>query len=1084
MHRAAILFCWLPLASTFYISGAEPVAFQRLETPDAVTSMAVTPDLQFLLVAHQEANKVTVWEVADPTRQAGEFECPAPRFILSRGDKVYVGSYDSGMINIFDRRWKLINQVRSGIRPLYHLAAPKGNHFADKMIAVGQGESGANGMVVDLAQDQQSLLVKDRSLMATPLSSDGRYLLMTQDSTSDRLEAYKVGPSLSSVTRETTGDHGRSNLLMQSGDSPYWVGDHSVATGQPLKPVLKVDSRQLIVADQVQPLFYTFKENQVIAQSLNDELVELDRRPVERGECERLDPQRHPMSHHFVKKVLYEHLAISQDKQTVFFVVDEKNRHIYFARTQPFGVPAHIAQASKFPRQIVAGKKLTFPIFGVKTPGEYEVMGGPANMQVSPTGELSWTPGEADVGPQEIKIRAETNGKTIFQRLTTSVVSAEMASALGGDLQRIEDAGKFAFDKPVTALLIAGDRKSMLALAGEELAVLDAGGFVETKRVRLTRSYKKLAEREKYFVALADNAVDLLDKKTLEVSRSLALEAGVAVDMALHPAKATIFLTIYDNDGGRRGSLESRRVVELVESSGKVTPLPRMYGTYVTADPTGKYLFVAIRDRYEQGLRIDWHIGRIMPEFGEIDLLLSYDISGRAPRHLTTNLKAGSNGRRIVATPDGRQIAYVSGGGTPEFSYAIPAFKAEDVNVMARSYATGAYPNDIDFHPTLDLVAGANGKLCKLFERSTGEEVADRFTIPQSQQVGPVSLARFTASGNRLLLGGEKKLFSLPVKFTDAELATLKKGIPAPRLVTRDTSNSGEPSTTTPEGGETVEGAPVPTAQLQALNGEGASRTVTAKEISRYFTKSVVQIDSGDGQGTGFVVGEQGYILTCAHVLPVVGDPKVSFDVGSPDAPRVETVNAQVVRVDRAADLALLKIAVKKPLRTVQFAKNGPVEAAEDVTVIGNPGVGETILTNSVTTGIVSNVRRKIEGMELIQTSAPINPGNSGGPMFDSRGQVVGVVVAKANLENTGFAIPIDSVLKFLAPNPANASAVVRTWSDASGKFQVKATLVEVSGNQVHLRRQSNGQVIKVPVAQLSPADLEFIRQQQRSPAP
>jgi S1-C subfamily serine protease len=101
-------------------------------------------------------------------------------------------------------------------------------------------------------------------------------------------------------------------------------------------------------------------------------------------------------------------------------------------------------------------------------------------------------------------------------------------------------------------------------------------------------------------------------------------------------------------------------------------------------------------------------------------------------------------------------------------------------------------------------------------------------------------------------------------------------------------------------------------------------------------------------------------------------------------------------------------------LPCVVLHDGSPVEAGEEITVIGNPGLGEMLLTHTMTTGIVSNPERELNGQRYIQTSAAINPGNSGGPMFDSHGRVVGVVSLKGQIEGAGFAVRSKEVREFL----------------------------------------------------------------------
>ena len=113
-----------------------------------------------------------------------------------------------------------------------------------------------------------------------------------------------------------------------------------------------------------------------------------------------------------------------------------------------------------------------------------------------------------------------------------------------------------------------------------------------------------------------------------------------------------------------------------------------------------------------------------------------------------------------------------------------------------------------------------------------------------------------------------------------------------------------------------------------------------------------------------------------------------------------------MIRIDDTLDLALLKIESTVHLVHVYLAPDDRVETGESVTVIGDPGLGDEILNRTMTTGIVSNPSREIEGQQFVQISAAINPGNSGGPLFNEHGLVIGLISLKGNIEGAGFAVP------------------------------------------------------------------------------
>lgn len=149
--------------------------------------------------------------------------------------------------------------------------------------------------------------------------------------------------------------------------------------------------------------------------------------------------------------------------------------------------------------------------------------------------------------------------------------------------------------------------------------------------------------------------------------------------------------------------------------------------------------------------------------------------------------------------------------------------------------------------------------------------------------------------------------------------------------------------------------------------------------------------------------------------------------------------------------------------------------------MIGNPGLGQTVLNHTMTEGIVSNPRRTIRGGTYIQTSAAVNPGSSGGPMFDSHGNVIGLVVLKADIEGTGFAVSLTDISACLKASVTIGKGQValpklRTWTSAGGSHKITARLIRVAGNMVHLKGE-NGRTFDVPLEKLSAADRKFVRE-------
>lgn len=183
---------------------------------------------------------------------------------------------------------------------------------------------------------------------------------------------------------------------------------------------------------------------------------------------------------------------------------------------------------------------------------------------------------------------------------------------------------------------------------------------------------------------------------------------------------------------------------------------------------------------------------------------------------------------------------------------------------------------------------------------------------------------------------------------------------------------------------------------------------ITTSVTTNYFGYQTTSAASG----SGFILTENGYIVTNYHVVEDAGEIKVTtYD---------DTVyEAELIGYDESNDLAILKVDAEA-LTPVVLGDSDNMNVGDSVVAIGNP-LGE--LTFSLTSGTVSALNRKVTisstAMTLIQTDCAINSGNSGGALFNSHGEVVGITNAKysgsgsssaASIDNIGFAIPINSV--------------------------------------------------------------------------
>jgi serine protease Do len=192
-------------------------------------------------------------------------------------------------------------------------------------------------------------------------------------------------------------------------------------------------------------------------------------------------------------------------------------------------------------------------------------------------------------------------------------------------------------------------------------------------------------------------------------------------------------------------------------------------------------------------------------------------------------------------------------------------------------------------------------------------------------------------------------------------------------------------------------------------------------ELVKQLGEAVVQVRTPSGFGSGFIIHEEGYLITNFHVIE--GDTQISVELYSQKGAQLERQvfrQVRIVALNKFADLVLLKIEDHQAgkLVRVPLGDSDALGVGDRVFAIGSP-LG---LERTVTEGILSTKTREIQGELYLQTTAQINPGNSGGPLFNLRGEVVGVTNMKITFgEGLGFAIPVEAVKYFLRHRDAFA---------------------------------------------------------------
>ena len=225
-----------------------------------------------------------------------------------------------------------------------------------------------------------------------------------------------------------------------------------------------------------------------------------------------------------------------------------------------------------------------------------------------------------------------------------------------------------------------------------------------------------------------------------------------------------------------------------------------------------------------------------------------------------------------------------------------------------------------------------------------------------------------------------------------------------------------------------------------------SQRLKSPSEISREQSKAVVIIEALDergsvtGQGSGFIVTSQGAVVTNLHVVQGASSLRVKLPGGD------TYKTSDLVDVDDAKDIAIVKVKGFK-LPVVTLGDSDKAETGEAVVAISSPEG----LVNSISTGVISGVRR-FDTHRVFQITAPISQGSSGGALFNSSGEVIGVItyLLKSG-QNINFAVPINYARGMIGDKPSKTLADLRPLNKSKAGAEPRQSLAESveSGEQL-----------------------------------
>lgn len=424
--------------------------------------------------------------------------------------------------------------------------------------------------------------------------------------------------------------------------------------------------------------------------------------------------------------------------------------------------------ALKLPARIVEGKPLAQAVTGDAGGRTFGLTNGPKGAQVSATGQLTWTPAADQLGHHLLRIKATSAKQSIALVHELDVVSKEDAQLVGGDLSKVDRLHRLPLTTDKTQLTPGLDGASLLLLDGDKLHRLVGNGMTVKETFTLPAPCEKIGERADTFVALSDakKALLILDKKTMAVRRSIAMDYFRRNDLVLNPTRPLAYVAI----SVVRGEFNHNLFMIVDESNGEVHEPEGLTGLWLTISADGKFLYTGNKT----------YIGGT--SFGELAV---YEIRQTVRPYLQrVKDEPGGNGSAIALSADGKRVSYLSFTGYPLFSKSIPAWDPKDLEKRPVTYPTkefGASCQWVAFHPKLELAAAPienGGAIC--YRRETGEPLPS-YVDATYPPLGDVRTRRcfFAPDGRHLLLecegDGERFLRRVALRLSPAEMAALGK---------------------------------------------------------------------------------------------------------------------------------------------------------------------------------------------------------------------------------------------------------------------------------------------------------------------
>jgi WD40 repeat protein len=429
------------------------------------------------------------------------------------------------------------------------------------------------------------------------------------------------------------------------------------------------------------------------------------------------------------------------------------------------------------------------------TPVTYEIAEGPPGMTVDQKGMVKWPVADRPIGGSvQIAITAKSSEDLVYaqsyelfidRKSTTEIVNvnslekqawytpAKETGYVPIDQLRVELRGQ-----PTS--ITRGQNDTLLCLIGTELCVINSDGWTIAKVGILDREYKKMFERENYFVAIAKNEFEvfIIDKQTLQVSKSLRLPSKEIIDLVIHPSKPYSFVTVKSQSG-----LPFNRIIRFDELSGEGTENDNWAGNYLAIDRSGEFMYAAYEDSYRAGsqLRMDPNVWTQLPMPGRIFWIIKYKFDAQTMpifQQRKPDLSSVATGMEISS--DGKRIVHLSQRGYPFGSYNLAGWETDNFQKIPMVYLTKDVgdPQFFKFHPCLPIAVSKTDRSLVFFDANTGDIQSDRiensFDVLTRMTIHNVC---FSPDGKNLSVIGTEKginyIYRIPLRLSPDEHALI-----------------------------------------------------------------------------------------------------------------------------------------------------------------------------------------------------------------------------------------------------------------------------------------------------------------------